>query len=103
MTRIPALAIEQAPDATRPIWEEIKSQFGVLLKVFKPISHSPAFACRLIQFDQAMEKSSLSPKQSETVSLAVSQINGCAYCMIVHHMTRPKVGRRPKIYARQGD
>jgi hypothetical protein len=57
MTRIPALTIETAPDASRPVLEAVKSNFGVLLNVFKTMAHSPASLSGYVQFYQAMEKS----------------------------------------------
>jgi uncharacterized peroxidase-related enzyme len=96
MTRISALTIEQAPEASRPVLEAIQSNYGMLLNVFKTMAHSPALLSGYIQFYQAMEKSSLSPKERETVSLAVSQVNGCAYCMGVHTMMAAKGGMSPE-------
>jgi uncharacterized peroxidase-related enzyme len=96
MTRISALTIETAPDASRPVLEAVKSNFGVLLNVFKTMAHSPALLSGYVQFYQAMEKTSLSPKERETVSLAVSEVNGCAYCMSVHNMMATKGGMTPE-------
>ncbi|WP_316157965.1 peroxidase-related enzyme [Cupriavidus sp. BIC8F] len=96
MPKIPALRIEQAPEASRPVLEEIQSNYGTLLNVFKTMAHSPAFLSGYIQFYQAMETNSLSPRERETVSLAVSQVNGCGYCMSVHTMMAAKGGMSPE-------
>lgn len=92
MSRIPALAIEQAPEASRPLLEGVQKAFGVLPNVFKVLAQSPAVLTSYLQFYEAMETSALTGQQREVVSLAVSQANGCEYCLAVHSYFGAKVG-----------
>jgi len=92
MTRISVLAEEQTPESARPLLDNVKRAYGMVPNVFKVLAHSPAALATYLQFHQANEETSLTPKQRETVSLAVSQVNSCEYCSAVHSFVGSKVG-----------
>lgn len=46
---------------------------------------APGFAAGLFQSGGYLKKSDLDPKLLELVYYRVSQINGCAYCLDMHH------------------
>lgn len=92
MSRIEVLTDEQTPEASRPMLAGVKKAFGMVPNVFKVLAHSPATLNSYLQFNQANEHSSLTPRQRETVALAVSQHNGCEYCTAVHSLMGSKAG-----------
>ena len=92
MSRINVLTAEQTPDASRPLLDGVKQAYGMVPNVFKVLAHSPAALGSYLQFHQTNETSSLTARQRETVSLAVSQANGCEYCLAVHSLVGAKVG-----------
>jgi uncharacterized peroxidase-related enzyme len=104
MTRISVLTDDQTPEAARPLLESVNSAYGMVPNVFKVLAHSPSALGTYLQFHQANETTSLTAKQRETISLAVSQINGCEYCSAVHSFVGSKVGLTESdiISAREG-
>lgn len=92
MSRITVLSEELTPEASRPMLAGVKQAFGMVPNVFKVLAHSPAALNTYLQFHQANEAGTLSAKQREIVSLAVSQYVGCEYCTAVHSMFGGKLG-----------
>lgn len=92
MSRIQVLTAEQTPAAARPLLDGVQKAYGMVPNVFKVLAHSPAALGSYLQFHQANETTSLTARQRETVSLAVSQANGCEYCLSVHSLVGSKVG-----------
>jgi uncharacterized peroxidase-related enzyme len=92
MSRITALSIEQAPEGSRPYLDGVQQAFGMVPNVFKVLAHSPAVLSSYLKFYETMETNSFSAKQREIVSLAVSQVNGCEYCLSVHTLFGGKAG-----------
>lgn len=92
MSRIEILTAEQTPAASRPLLDGVQKAYGMVPNVFKVLAHSPAALASYLQFHQANETSSLTTRQRETISLAVSQANGCEYCLSVHSLVGTKVG-----------
>jgi len=92
MSRISVLTAEQTPEASRSLLEGVKQAFGAVPNVFKVLAHSPAVLGSYLQFHQANQGSSLTDLQREVVALAVSQVNGCEYCLAVHTAIGGKAG-----------
>ncbi|MFS2155717.1 carboxymuconolactone decarboxylase family protein [Pseudomonas sp. Pseusp122] len=95
MSRIQVLTAEQTPAGARPLLDGVQKAYGMVPNVFKVLAHSPAALGSYLQFHQANETTSLTARQRETVSLAVSQANGCEYCLSVHSLVGSKVGLSP--------
>jgi AhpD family alkylhydroperoxidase len=49
-----------------------------------------------LQLSQALAKSSLSAVEREYIALAVSQVNGCDYCLAAHTVFGEKTGLSPE-------
>jgi uncharacterized peroxidase-related enzyme len=105
MSRIPALALEQAPAASLPLLEGVKKSIGILPNVFKTLAHSPAALGSYLQFSQAFGKNSLSAVERESIALATSQVNECEYCLAAHTLFGSKAGLSAEAIrsARDGD
>lgn len=46
----------------------------------------------LVQLEQALAKTSLEPALAELIRIRVSEINGCGYCLAMHHRDARKRG-----------
>jgi uncharacterized peroxidase-related enzyme len=85
MSRIPTPAtIEQAPEASRPLLEAVKKQFGSVPNLFRLVAQSPAALEGYLGLNAALGKGSLPAATRERIALAVAQINGCSYCLSAH-------------------
>jgi len=83
MARLPIPALDDAPEASKPILGVVKTQLGVVPNVFRLFSSSPAALKGLTSLSGALTKS-LDVKTRERIALAVAQVNGCNYCLSAH-------------------
>lgn len=85
MSRIPTpTSIEDAPDASRPLLEAVKKQFGSVPNLFRLVANSPAALEGYLALNGALGKGALPAQTRERVALAVAEINGCNYCLSAH-------------------
>jgi len=83
MARLPIPALDDAPEASKPILRVVKTQLGAVPNVFRLFSSSPAALKGLTSLSGALTKS-LDVKTRERIALAVAQVNGCNYCLSAH-------------------
>jgi uncharacterized peroxidase-related enzyme len=83
MSRLTIPALDDAPEASKPILAAVKSQLGVVPNMFRLFSSSPAALKGLTSLSGALTKS-LDVKTRERIALAVAQVNGCSYCLSAH-------------------
>ena len=80
---IPA-QIEQAPAASQPLLQAVKQQIGSVPNLFRLVSNSPAALEGYLNLSGALGKGSLPKALQERIALAVSEFNGCEYCLAAH-------------------
>jgi uncharacterized peroxidase-related enzyme len=83
MSRLTVPALDDAPEASKPILDAVKQQLGVVPNMFRLFSNSPAALKGLTSLSGALTKS-LDVKTRERIALAVAQVNGCSYCLSAH-------------------
>jgi uncharacterized peroxidase-related enzyme len=105
MSRINAISLETATDATRPVLEGVKKKIGFLPNLFATLAKAPVALDTYLQASATLGKSSLSAKEKEAVYLATSQVNGCDYCLAAHTFFGSKAGLSSEdiVAARQGE
>lgn len=70
---------------------------GMLPNMYKAMLNSPAMlASYLHGYERFREESSFSPPEQEVVFLAISEENGCDYCMAAHSLLADTVSRVPR-------
>jgi uncharacterized peroxidase-related enzyme len=85
MARIPIPAtIEVAPAASRPLLEMVKKQLGAVPNLFRLVANSPSALQGYVALFDALNKGSLPAATRERIALAVSELNGCSYCLSAH-------------------
>ncbi|MBC3210166.1 carboxymuconolactone decarboxylase family protein [Pseudomonas sp. SWRI111] len=105
MSRITAINLETATDATRPVLEGVKRKIGFLPNLFATLANAPVALDTYVQASALLGKSSLSAQEKEAVYLATSQVNGCYYCLAAHTLFAGKAGLSAQdiAAARQGE
>lgn len=66
------------------IFDQLKSKLGMVPNLYATFANSENALANYLALSSA--KSSLSTKEKEIVNLAVSQANGCNYCLAVHSL-----------------
>jgi uncharacterized peroxidase-related enzyme len=105
MSRIHAISLENATDASRPVLEGVKKKIGFLPNVFTTLATAPVALETYVQASAILGKTSLSAQEKEAVYLATSQVNGCDYCLAAHTLFAGKAGLSAQdiLAARQGE
>lgn len=80
---IPA-TIEAAPAASQPMLEAVKRKLGLAPNLFRLVATSPAALEALLGLSGALAKGGISATTGERIALAVSEIDGCDYCLSAH-------------------
>lgn len=64
------------------IFDNLEKGLGFVPNLYATMAYSDTALENYLQFQNA--KTSLSKKEKEVISLAVSQVNGCEYCLSAH-------------------
>lgn len=75
---------ETAPEASRPTLEVTAKKYGFLPNLFGVLAESPTAVQAYAAINKALEQSALSPVEQQVVTLTVSAVNDCAYCVGAH-------------------
>jgi uncharacterized peroxidase-related enzyme len=92
MSRLKQITPETASDRSRTLLDAVKSKLGLVPNMTRAMANSPAVLDGYLQFSGALSKSSLPPRIREQLALAVSQANGCDYCLAAHSTIGKAVG-----------
>ncbi len=66
------------------IFDTLKSQLGMVPNLYATIGYSSDALENFLSFSGKAGKSSFSAKEIEAINLAVSEVNGCEYCLAAH-------------------
>jgi uncharacterized peroxidase-related enzyme len=84
MQRISPIDPQTATGAAKDLMETARRDMGMVPNILRAMAHSPATLESYLGFKSAMAKSSLDAKTREAIALAVSEENGCRYCVSAH-------------------
>ena len=92
MSRLHTLGSE-ATGRTAELFAAIKSKLGKVPNAYDAIgSNSPVALEALLGFDAKLADTSLSKQEIEVIKLAVSEVNGCDYCLAAHTLAGRAAG-----------
>jgi uncharacterized peroxidase-related enzyme len=104
MPRAAALKPEQVPAASKPTLDAFTKSIGFTPNMMATFAQSPiafnAWAALLGSLSKALDV-----KTRDSIGLAVSEVNGCDYCLTVHSFTAEHMAKLPAdeiILARKG-
>jgi uncharacterized peroxidase-related enzyme len=104
MSRATALKPEQIPGASQPTLDAFTRNIGFTPNMMATFAASPiafnAWAALLGSLSKALDV-----KTRDSIGLAVSEVNGCDYCLTVHSFTAEHMAKLPAdeiILARKG-
>jgi len=104
MPRSATLKPEQAPADSKPTLDAITKNIGFTPNMMATFAQSPiafnAWAALLGSLSKALDV-----KTRDSIGLAVSEVNGCDYCLTVHSFTAEHMAKLPAneiILARKG-
>ncbi|MEU6572618.1 carboxymuconolactone decarboxylase family protein [Streptomyces sp. NPDC046805] len=83
MSRLNVPAPEDVPAGAQGILDNIGAQLGFVPNMFKTIASNPTVLDAVVTLQGTMSRV-LDAKTRHTIALAVSQANGCDYCLAIH-------------------
>lgn len=92
MPRINPVTMENAPQASKPVMEQLKANFGRVPNIFATLAHSPAALKSLTGMFAALEEGALSGKAHEAIALRLGEFHGCNYCTAAHSVKAKMAG-----------
>jgi uncharacterized peroxidase-related enzyme len=78
------LTIATAPEASKPILENIQKSFGFIPNLMATFANNPTVLQGYLALDSAYEKGSFTPRERQIILLAASVENNCNYCTAAH-------------------
>lgn len=92
MPRLKVVEKEQADDAVQEIYGDLEAKMGKVINIFKGMGNSAAALNAYLSMSGALKQGHLLPDDREVIYLAVSEMNGCHYCVSAHTMISQKSG-----------
>jgi len=89
------LAIENAPEASKPILEKVRIANGFIPNLMAVFANNPAVLKGYVALDSAFEGGSFRPRERQLILLAASVENKCHYCTAAHATILKNVLRTP--------
>lgn len=96
MKKLSVLTKEQATEQSRNIFENIEKNVGMLPNIYAVIGNSSNALSSYLSFAEAQKNGSFNAKEREAISLAVSEENGCNYCLSAHTVMAKMSGFSPE-------
>lgn len=85
-----------APEASEPVLEKAEKKYGFALNLFGVLAESPAALKAYTTLSDLLdEDAELDAKQRQIAMLAISEENGCGYCMAAHSVVAEKMAGVP--------
>uniref|UniRef100_UPI002605493D carboxymuconolactone decarboxylase family protein n=1 Tax=Breoghania sp. TaxID=2065378 RepID=UPI002605493D len=76
--------VDDAPEASRPLLQQVQKQLGSVPNLFRLAALSPAALEGYLGIFGALGKGRLPAATRERIALAISEYNGCGYCLSAH-------------------
>lgn len=94
--RIPLLDPDLALSPVRETFAAVKAKIGRVPNLYRVMGHSPAALSAYLSIGVALESARLELPLREKIALAISQKNGCQYCVCAHSAIGKMVGISPE-------
>lgn len=92
MTRLNAVAPEQAAGAVKELYDAIHQAIGAVPNIHRGIANSPTALQGFLQLSASLSLGQLGASDQEAIALAVSQVYDCKYCLAAHTLLAKKAG-----------
>src|SRR5690349_23858854 len=101
MSRLNVPSPDDVPDEVKGILGNVGAQFGFVPNMFATLASNPTVLDVVMTLQGALSRA-LDAKTRHTIALAVSQANGCDYCLAVHTYVSSELGGTSSDYIHLG-
>lgn len=92
MKKIEVPTREQVPAGSQEIFDLLQKRLGKVPNLYATIGYSANALKGFLEFEKTLNGGVFHPKEREAISLVVSEVNGCTYCLSAHTMAALKLG-----------
>jgi len=92
MPRLNTVTPQNATGEVKEVFDELTKRMGKVINIFQGMGNSAAALQAYLSMSGALAKGHLSPEDREVIYLAVSEDNGCHYCVSAHTAIAKKTG-----------
>lgn len=92
MTRLQTVSAESANGKVKELFEAVNAKLGMVPNMMRAMANSPAVLEGYLGLNGSLSGGSLSAKNREQLALAISEANGCEYCLAAHSAIGKMVG-----------
>lgn len=92
MPRLNVVTPQQASGPIVKIYDGVTAKMGKVVNIFQGMANSSAGLQAYLSMSAALAEGELTPEEREAVYLAVSESNGCHYCVSAHSMLGKRAG-----------
>jgi uncharacterized peroxidase-related enzyme len=96
---------EQVKPETQPIFDQLQKRLGKVPNLYASIGYSVNALKGFLEFEESLNHGLFTAKEREAIALAVSEVNGCTYCLAAHTVAAIKRGftKDETLLIRSGD
>src|SRR3954452_3638993 len=91
MPRLSVPSPEEVPAGAQQVLDKVSSQFGFVPNMFRTLASNPS-VLDIVMTLQAKTRTVLDATTRHTIALAVSEANGCDYCLAIHTYSSSELG-----------
>lgn len=92
MPRLNTVTPDAAEGRTKEIYDDLQKKMGKVINIFQGMGNSAAALNAYLSMSGALKEGDLSAEDREAIYLAVSERNGCEYCVAAHTAISKKTG-----------
>ncbi|QHS63675.1 carboxymuconolactone decarboxylase family protein [Chitinophaga agri] len=92
MKKITVPTREQVSTGSQEIFDLLQKRLGKVPNLYATIGYSANALKGFLEFEKTLNGGVFHPKEREAISLAVSEVNACTYCLSAHTMAALKLG-----------
>jgi len=92
MKKIAIPTLETAVPESKILFEQMSKRLGKVPNLYAVMGHSPIALKAFLDFESTLTKGAFNGKEREAISLIVSQVNQCEYCLAAHSLLAAKHG-----------
>lgn len=92
MPRLNVVQPDHASGAVKQVYADLTAKMGKVVNIFQGMANSPAALRAYVSMSAALAEGELSKEDREALYLAISENNGCDYCVSAHSMLARRAG-----------
>jgi uncharacterized peroxidase-related enzyme len=92
MSRLKTISPESATGKAKDLLDGVNTKLGMVPNMMRAMANSPAVLEGYLQLSNSVGRGSIPAKTREQLALAISEANGCEYCLAAHSAIGKMVG-----------